>query len=289
MFRKFTGFLAQPYPFYYRSTTLARTSFLILVSIFLFAYLFEPFVVYEPEHRMNYIFICLIHGAIPAILFYVFFYFIQFIPSVEEKWNVLYEITAMFFLLVLIGIGQFLIRDIIYNNPRNWSWRYLLEEIRNTLLVGVLLNFIFVPVNFLRLNRISKNQAAALQEINRPQEHELPSVVPIQTMVKADDFLLDARQLLFIRAEKNYVELYLLNGTTINKTLKRISMKEIESQTAGLRFLMKTHRSYLVNLLAVEQVAGNAQGYRLKLKHCSYPVPVSRNMIPVFEKKRNSL
>jgi|SRR6218665_326524 len=286
---RLNNFLHQPYPYYYRGRSLVILSVFILVAIFLFNYLFKPFIVYEPEQRMSFALICLIHAAVPSILYFLFFYILQLAPKIDEVWNVQKEIIAVVSLLLLIGIGQFLVRDIIYNNPNNWSWRYFFEECRNTILVGILFSFVFVPVNFNRLyrsNRAHAKQLRPLPDNNIPLQE---TSIVVQTQVKADDFLLDASRLLFARAEKNYVEFYLHDHGNSHKLLKRISMKELEARLAHLPFLMKTHRSYLVNLLAVEVVTGNAQGYKLKLKGHAELVPVSRNLIPSFEEKRQSL
>lgn len=283
------NFLHQPYPFYYRGRSLVIISVFILIAIFLFNYLFKPFDVYEPEHRMSFAMICLIHAVVPSILYFLFFYILQLSPKIDEGWNVQKEIIAVVSLLLLIGTGQFLVRDIIYDNPDNWSWRYFFEEWRNTILVGILFSFVFVPLNFNRLYRSNQAHAKQLKPLDDNNAPAQQTSVAIQTQVKADDFLLDAGQLLFARAEKNYVEFYLRNQGDSHKLLKRISMKELEAKLLHLPFLMKTHRSYLVNLMAVETVTGNAQGYKLKLKDHAELVPVSRNLIPAFEEKRQFL
>ncbi|NRA11079.1 MAG: LytTR family transcriptional regulator, partial [Crocinitomicaceae bacterium] len=46
--------------------------------------------------------------------------------------------------------------------------------------------------------------------------------------------------------------------------------------------VMKTHRSYVVNLDAVEDVQGNAQGYVLSLTNTDERVPVARNHVNDF-------
>ena len=286
---RFNNFLNQPYPFYYRGRALAIISTVIFIAVFLFGYLFEPFVVYAPEHRMNYVFICLLHALVPAVLYFLFFHLLQRRPAIDETWTVGKEIAAMFPLLIIIGIGQFLIRDLIYNNPNNWSWHYLFEELRNTMLVGILFSFVFVPANFNRLFRSNQDHAQALMAVTDQPRMPLDAVpAVIRTQVKADDFVLDINRFLFARAEKNYVELFLAEDGANKKLLKRMSMKDLEAQLGHLPFLMKTHRSYLVNLRAIESLGGNAQGYKLKLRDYPETVPVSRNLIPAFEEKRKA-
>ena len=59
-------------------------------------------------------------------------------------------------------------------------------------------------------------------------------------------------------------------------------MKELESALSPYSNIIKTHRSFLVNLLHIHSVSGNAQGYKLHLSNFDEPVPVSRNMIEDF-------
>ena len=188
--------------------------------------------------------------------------------------------------LLLIGIGQFLIRDLIYNNPNNWSWGYFREEIGNTFLVGILLVGIIISLNYNRLNARYAREAIKLDFSSQKfKKTNGQAIIPIETLVKMDRFELEVRTFLFAKAEGNYVMLYLKDGKELNKILKRISIKELEKQLEHLDHVVRIHRSFMVNLSFVENVKGNAQGYKLNIKECDQVIPVSRNMIPKFEAK----
>lgn len=92
---------------------------------------------------------------------------------------------------------------------------------------------------------------------------------------------IDINNLIFAKAEGNYVEIY-LKEDKVNRVVKRTTMKDLESSLSSFTNIVKTHRSYLVNLFYVDQVDGNAQGYKLLLKDYDEPIPVSRNMIEKF-------
>ena len=127
-----------------------------------------------------------------------------------------------------------------------------------------------------------------LQTQNKKHPDEQSNIF-IQTLVKGDNFNLKEANFLFAKAEGNYSEVVLLKEGKIEKYLKRISIKELESQLCSRHKIFKTHRSYLVNLFFVDSVSGNAQGYKLKLKEHLEIVPVSRKRIPSFEKRMQSL
>lgn len=252
----------------------------------LFNYFFEPFDVYVPEHKMDYFWISLLHSLTPIIIVIVFIPFLKN-PNIDEKWTVGKEMLLLATFLLCIGITQFLIRDIIYNNPNNWSWKYFYEEIRNTFLVGILLLSILVPLNFLRLNRQNINMANTLTIVGKRATNK--SEIFIRTHLKGDDFKLNVENFLFARAEGNYVALYVRNENSVDKHLKRISIKDLELQLSAILNIIRTHRSYLVNLHFVNSVKGNAQGYRLELNGYEELISVSRNMIPQFEARLGAI
>lgn len=252
----------------------------IMGMTFLFNYLFEPFVVNVAEQKLSYPIICLLHALVSTLLFSLFG-LIGRIPRIEERWHMKEEVLAVFFYLLLVGIGQFLIRDLIYHNPHNWSWRYLGEEIRNTLLVGSLFLLIIIPLNF---RRLYEHYQASAQQILLPSHSSSSTSIAIKTEVKADDFVLSVDTFLFAKAEKNYVELLLSHSKgKPEKLLKRITLKALEEQLQETTGLLRVHRSYLVNLKKIERVTGNAQGYRLKLEGLAEEVPVARSYIAIFE------
>ena len=274
-------FLLQPYPFYYKGRALWKLAGILFVMTLLFSYLFQPFVVYTPEHKMDYFWISVIHACTPVLII-ALFSLLSISARREEKWNVGKEILLVLTFLFLVGIVQFLIRDLIYDNPNNWSLRYLFEEIRNTLFIGSLFAVLLVSLNFNRLNiRNIKNAHTVNVPSGRP-DRDAEVTIFIETEVKGDDFNLKLDDFLFAMADGNYVEFYLRNGGT-GKLVKRITIKELESTLKPFPNIIRTHRSYLVNLHHISSVTGNAQGYKLKLDSYIGMVPVSRQMIKDFD------
>ena len=295
---RLSRFLSQPYPFYYKGKSLWMIAVILLIFSFVFNYFFKPFNVYLPEHRMSYLGISAIHSITPFIILLLFSLF-RVPPETEEKWTVLKEMFLLVTLLFLIGVGQFLIRDIIYDNPDNWSWKYFIEEIRNTFLVGSLIVIILISLNFNRLNYRNRKRAEVLnmtsgytkQNFDLNTENDISQSagkyeVFIETQVKADDFMLKVDNLLFAKSEGNYIEFY-LKDVTVDRTVKRLTLKELESALEPFPEIIRTHRSYLVNTNQVKGVEGNAQGYRLSLRDFDGTVPVSRNMIGKFDNVMN--
>ncbi|MCF6288166.1 MAG: LytTR family transcriptional regulator DNA-binding domain-containing protein [Proteobacteria bacterium] len=66
-------------------------------------------------------------------------------------------------------------------------------------------------------------------------------------------------------------------------------MKHLKNQLSGLDFIIRTHRSYLINLNAVTNISGNAQGFKLQFNDPDIAAHVSRKMIDEFQTRRDDL
>ncbi|WP_025666606.1 LytR/AlgR family response regulator transcription factor [Aquimarina megaterium] len=274
-------YLEEPYPYYYGNQ---KKLILILVLIsflsFVFSYFFDPFVVNISEHRIDYIWILGIHSLIPFPIAYLYFSYLNW-KSKGDSWTLGKEILNLSIILLIIGIVDFLIRDIIYLNPDNWSLRYLWEEIRNTFLVGVLLLAIVLPIN---LERLIKKHSSSLKKLSlKPKESLVKdSTIHIKLGVSNDHFEIKTEHFLFAKVESNYTEIFTTSSNGFNKKLIRITLKELESQLQSFPFIYKTHRSYLVNINHIKSFSGNAQGYLINFKNYEWSIPVSRSKIKEF-------
>jgi len=273
------------YPRRYQSQSLVKSSVVVFLVILLFLLAFKPFGVYDPELRMHYFFICFLHALSPALILFLYFRILNYFRQVknEMQWTLLKEYIYIGFLLVFIGITSFLMRDLLYTNSNNWSWNYFFEEIRNCLVAGIFFYF------FLRLSSFylesKKGSPSILQFIPlevEPEKVALISDLFINTQVKQDDFNLDINDLLFVKADGNYIELTKSNGTQITTEVKRISLTQFENQIKDYPHFFRCHRTYLVNMFKVEKVSGNSQGYVLSFSETDVKIPVSRKQVDSF-------
>jgi hypothetical protein len=273
------------YPKRYQSQNLVKSSVVVFLVILLFLLAFRPFGVYNPELRMHYFFICFLHALAPSLILFVYFGALNYFRQVKNKmqWTLLKEYLYILILLVFIGISSFLMRDLLYNNSNNWSWNYLFEEIRNCLVAGVFFYF------FLRLSSYylesKKGSPFILQFIPLQIEAEktaLLSNIFISTQVKQDDFNLNIDQLLFVKADGNYIELTKSIGSQTTTEVKRISLTQFENQITDYPHFFRCHRTYLINMFKIEKVSGNSQGYLLSFNETDIKIPVSRKQVESF-------
>ena len=91
---KKTSLFSQPYPFYYKGKNIWVIAGLLFVMTILFNYIFEPFVVYIPEHKMDYFWISFIHACSPVAIIGLLTLFKTTLKT-EENWNVQKEILLI--------------------------------------------------------------------------------------------------------------------------------------------------------------------------------------------------
>ncbi|PIF31109.1 LytTR family transcriptional regulator [Flavobacterium sp. 9] len=280
------------YPKRYQSQNLIKSSVTVFLILLVFLLLFKPFGVYDPELKMHYLLICFFHAVAPALILFAYFGILNYSKKAKDqiKWTLLKEYIQIGIILVLMGTTSFLMRDLLYNNPNNWSWNYFFEEIRNCLIAGTFFYF------FLRLSSFyfeSKNGSPFVLQFTplaiEPAKATLETTIFINTHVKQDDFSLDINQLLFAKADGNYIELTKSNENKITTEVKRISLTQFEAQIIDYPHFFRCHRTYLVNMFKIEKMSGNSQGYLLSFHETDIKIPVSRKQIDSFNNRYQEL
>lgn len=93
---------------------------------------------------------------------------------------------------------------------------------------------------------------------------------------------IDPDNLLLIKAEDNYVQVFYTTGNDLKKLLIRNSIKNLAVQLEGLGFV-RTHRSYVVNAAKVILFKKNSRGYYTFLAGLDkMEVPVSASYLQAF-------
>lgn len=284
-FKEIKAWFNQPYPFYYKGMDLVWVLIIVFLLIFCFDFFFRPFNVNYGEHRMGYFWIAVIHALVPVMVIVLMWGIFRWVHVRYEKWTMGKEMLLVVTLLVFTGIGQWLIRDVIYDNPRNSSLSLLWEEVRHALLVGLLLVSVIIPFNLNRLKARNQSSASLLSG-RREKSAENRTVQVVEIDINGTDTLkLDPERFMFARSEGNYLEIFRATPEGIKKELVRMALRSFDEQLKEYPDIMKVHRSYIANLCKVEVVSGNAQGYRLKLTDCEEAVPVSRSFIEAFDRQ----
>jgi TolB-like protein/Tfp pilus assembly protein PilF len=114
-----------------------------------------------------------------------------------------------------------------------------------------------------------------------PQEltgYHAPNVITIHTNTK-EKILLNANDLLFAQANNNYTQIYWKEGNGVKSSLLRMNLADLEMQLSQYQFIMRSHKSFLLNVKEKWTIKGNARGYSFKSILSPTPVPVSRSKV----------
>lgn len=202
----------------------------------------------------------------------------------ESTWTVGRQIGMMLLTIFFVTIGNFL-----------YSGTYLRADfsVRIMLYFGVITTAIGIfPLTVLVLYRQLKwqrqyNREAALINMHvqekKQQEPEQPAPtsgnqIRIAADQAKDDLTLAADQLTCIEAADNYIRVFYESEGAMKQVLLRGTLKKAVESLNSHPFFFRCHRTYLVNLDKVEQISGNAAGYKLQLKLLPMEIPVSRNL-----------
>lgn len=275
-----------PYPERLQKEGLVKNAAHIFLILFGFLMVFKPFIVSEAEQKASYLFTCLVHAAVPSVLFWMYYRILNRIRKRHQAfpWNLFKEYSHLAFFLLLTGLVNFAVRDLIYTNSGNRSWHYLFEEIRNTLVAGIFFYFLLRLAGFYLESKKESPMIFRFVPLTPPSKEAVEEeMLFISTQVRQDDFYLNTRHLLFVKSDGNYIELTQSDGVRTTTEIKRIPLSQFASLLSEHPQFFRCHRTYLVNLFKVTKVAGNSQGYQLSFGETGTKVPVSRKQKEAFD------
>lgn len=232
----------------------------------------EPFERNYSEHLYTYWIICVFHATVVSICYLIIFLILHQIHQ-PNIWQLKHELTFSLALFSLIGLGAFLIRDLIYDAD-NWRLEILIEEIVHGYIAGTIYYFGIFQIN---------RQFMVVQQ-NKDIEsiQNSTSIIALKAAIPSDNFEFDLHHLVYIKAEGNYTEFYIWQNDQLDKLIKRMTLQNAWDQLTFHHHLVKTHRSYIVNTDYILKVSGNAQGYTLHLTDQATEVPLSRANFEIF-------
>lgn len=273
-------FLQRPYQVHNRFRDHLLPALGFGAFVFLFLYIFQPFGLRSlPRGLLP---VTLAYGAVTAAVMLLLSFFGTVVFSrfmAAENWTVGREIFWTLLNFIAIGTANMLLTHGLEFAHISVSVFFYTQAI--TLAVGILPVSIFVLLreSFLhrhygqRAEHLSRQLAGNSFSHSASQAREA-LVLPSQN--KGEDLHLAAEDLWLMIASDNYVEVVYRKGNTLQRSLLRAPLKQMEESLSGEPQFFRCHKSFMVNLNKVEHVSGNAQGYKLKLTQWDDPVPVSR-------------
>ena len=120
------------------------------------------------------------------------------------------------------------------------------------------------------------------QEINRKLQDNreiAEKLVHFVSDYQKDTLSVKVSQILLIRSAGNYIEVFWKQGAGESHQMIRYSLTNAEELLKEYKFIMRCHRSFLVNVNHIDRVEGSSQGYRIYFETIDFTVPVSKSYV----------
>jgi LytTr DNA-binding domain len=229
----------------------------------------------------------LLHAILVALYFAVFIFFINPFKvyhsvSQEETFLVIGICTGIFFMIWILG----------------WMSQKIQKSILSSVLIPVIyfialvvifygeayfdlllmaLGASIVPVFLSIIFSQSPSTLLTLQEIV-PDEMRV-DLIKITGTNQNEEFELEANKLIAFEANDNYVNISFLDEENKHqKKVFRTTLKSISQQLSEKSNFLKIHRSVIINTELIEDLLGNSQSRKVKMKYGDLTFPVSRNI-----------
>ena len=194
----------------------------------------------------------------------------------EGKWTIRKQILFYLFITFLIASLNGLY--INYLRDLNFSWTNYRIIIVQTIALGIIPISIYVLLSFYwKYSRMMKRAESLNDHLDLSKEDIGLDRFQISTQIKGESFELIEDSFLFAKSDGNYIEVFTLGE---KPKLYRMNLSLLEKQLSNSEYMLRCHRSFLVNAKHILKVSGNAQGLKLGLKGGQKDIPVSRKYIP---------
>ena len=268
--------LNTPYPYYipFSRSIKLLVFFSIIVPVFLIT--FEPFGISKSSCEWLNTVLAGLSIPIFATLAINFYGVAKLVPQFfnEQNWSIGKEAVWSlwnFFTIVATTSIYWTIIPICASSSGLWA-----EQLMRAFLIGLLPGTFCIYFNYSRALKRKLKKArslnASLQEKIAYYEH---GRLTLKGESNAETVSLSTDQLLLIQSYDNYAKLISDSSEKSSGQLIRSSLKHLESQI-HFPFIVRCHRSFIINLAKVEDVEGNARDFKIKIKNHPEWIPVSR-------------
>lgn len=286
--------LNQPYPFDNTWKDNIKNAAYGGIFVFLFLVIFQPFGLSFPKGMFwKAVLICSYFGLVTTAVLILLGICMRYFPVFfkEKSWVIWKEILVNLLTILGIGMGNMLLAMQLFNEKMTWlgflAWQ------GTTLSIGI---FPILFTAYTKQQILQKRHRSGAAQLNTklpaPEVHRSS---PQQQFIQLhgdnqnEQYSFMPTDLLYIEAADNYVKVAIHTGEQAQTQLLRGSLKKMEAQLLDFPFCFRCHRTYVVNLNKVDQVSGNAQGYKLHLLGGKILIPVSRSLNKEIDRRMSHL
>ena len=220
-------------------------SIAIGLFIFFFLMIFKPFEITEEGHDS--ILIVAGFGLVTTTIMLINFYLLNklvdiYIPA--ENWKLKHTFYSSLWNISTIAVGNYFY--MMFTSDLENNFAELFTVLYYTLSIGVFPVLIILIYSEHKMMISNQKKAAKTTSIIKKRSMKPVTNAPAQDTIKlkadisSDDFTLDLKALLFIKADGNYSTFIMDRSSEKQEIIKRISLKSIEEQIKNHPFVCQT-------------------------------------------------
>ncbi len=264
-----------------RYVTYAIAALVTGLSIAFILNVFQPFGTDRFKHDYK-IWILSGYGIVAAlsICLYYFLSLNLFNARQEDRWTIVHE-TFDLFGSMLIGLLMCYFYFLVvfgFKLSGSGMFSFLIRAGSVSILpVLGLYGFLFSQFRDLERSTIEFDQPEKVP--SKPLSRPLHKSITLYGTNKEDVVSTKEEEVIYIKAEDNYVILHLLTKEGIvSRHMIRSTMKLMFDQLSADIFI-SCHRSYIINIKKIISLTGNKNNTKVSLEHIKKPIPVSRGKV----------
>lgn len=274
-------FLNKQYPFNDDLRHNAKIILFLSLGVLAFLLLFQPIEISSFSKKE--IFYLVTGLAVSTFLILSFNLIV--LPSLFPKifnnkvWNIKREIIWNIWILLAISSSDFLFYSKLFGViDINFS------DIVKIILLGFLPVAVLIIINQERLLRSHLKSAQQLNKKLIESKQQKEKLIHFESDYKKDNLIIKSDSLILIKSADNYIEVYYEWEGIVKKQMIRSSLTKAEGTIQDFDFIIKCHRTFIVNINHIKEIQGNPQGYKLYFKNLDFPALVSQKYIKDFNK-----
>lgn len=279
--KKITNWLLTPYYFNPSIKFKFKISIIHGLFIFLFLNVFRPFSISDFEV------IILEYTSGIGIIAFLGTFLILYIPPLifknyfnEDSWTIGRNLLLMAVGITFIGIILWYVGE-LYKEPYNLRKIDLLEFLSYTFLVSLIPLTLFVFINEKNVRERREKKVVEIKKKKKEPEAHISKKLAGEISINSDNgnehviFHLD--NLVYVTSEGNYASFFLKDEEGLKEKVLRVTLIKIATQLKEYPNIIRSHKSYIVNINYINDISGNARGYLLKSDFIDIDIPVSRS------------
>jgi len=151
-------------------------------------------------------------------------------------------------------------------------------------LLGLIPLTVLIITNHFRSLRAQLRQEKALNQSLMKEKKQDIQFVHFESEYKNDNLIVNPESIVLIKAADNYIEVFFESEGDIKNQLIRSSLVKAETLLADYPNIIRTQRSYIVNVKQIKEIQNSSDGYKLLFKKADLVAYVSQKYVTEFKK-----